>query len=176
MKKLIGKQCYLRALEPEDLEFLYQVENDESLWEVSNTQAPFSKYLLKQYIENAHLDIYEVKQLRLVIMCSTFQIPVGFIDLFDFDPKNERVGLGIVIASDQQRKLGFGKEALSLLIDYVFEYLNVYQIFVNISEDNAISINLFSNFGFEKIGVKKAWNKVGNVRKDEALYQLIKSN
>ena len=52
----------------------------------------------------------------------------------------------------------------------------MHQIYVNISTDNSASIKLFSNFGFEKIGIKKAWNKVGNLRKDEALYQLIKSN
>lgn len=176
MKTLVGNLCYLRALEPEDLEFVHQVENDESLWEVSQTQTPFSKYVIRQYLENAHLDIYEAKQLRLVIVSKETNLAVGLIDLFDFDPKNERVGLGIVISSVENRKLGFGNEALKLLVDYVFSYLNVYQIYVNISTDNSASMQLFSNFGFEKIGVKKSWNKVGNVRKDEALFQLIKSN
>nr|WP_297307532.1 GNAT family N-acetyltransferase [uncultured Flavobacterium sp.] len=175
MKKLQGNLCYLRALEPEDLDFVFQVENDESLWEVSHTQVPFSKFVIRQYLENAHLDIYEAKQLRLVIVSNETNLAVGLIDLFDFDPKNERVGMGIVISSSENRKLGYGNEAVKLLIDYVFNYLNVYQIYVNISTDNSASIKLFSNFGFEKIGVKKSWNKVGDIRKDEALFQLIKS-
>lgn len=176
MKTLIGNICYLRALEPEDLEFVYQIENDQTLWEVSNTQTPFSKFIIKQYLENAHLDIYEAKQLRMVIVCKSTNLPVGLIDLFDFDPKNERVGMGVVIANAIERIQGFGSEAVRLLVNYVFEYLNVHQIYVNISTDNEPSIKLFSNFGFEKIGVKKAWNKIGNTRKDEALYQLIKLN
>jgi len=176
MKTLTGNICYLRALEPEDLDFVYQIENDESLWEVSHTQTPFSKFLIKQYLENAHLDIYEAKQLRMVVVNKETNLPIGLIDLFDFDPKNDRVGMGIVIYENKDKMQGFGKEAVSLLIGYVFEHLNMYQIYVNISTDNSASMKLFSNFGFEKIGVKKSWNKVGNIRKDEALYQLIKEN
>ena len=48
----------LRALEPEDLECLYQWENDMDLWEVSDTLTPFSLFTLKKYIETCHLDIY----------------------------------------------------------------------------------------------------------------------
>ena len=48
MKTLKGKQIHLRALEPEDLDFLYQIENNESFWEVSHTKTPFSKFILKQ--------------------------------------------------------------------------------------------------------------------------------
>lgn len=58
------KDCKLRALEPEDIDFLYNIENQEDLWEVSQTHLPFSKYILKKYIENANQDIYETKQFR----------------------------------------------------------------------------------------------------------------
>ena len=67
MNTLLGKNIKLRALEKEDLDFLYQIENNESFWQVSHTQTPFSKYMLKLYLENAHLDIYQAKQLRLII-------------------------------------------------------------------------------------------------------------
>src|SRR5690606_29084336 len=98
---LQGKNIYLRALEPTDLDFLYQVENDESLWEVSNTTTPFSYFVLKEYLENSFRDIYEVKQLRLVICKTENESSIGFIDLYDFDPVHKRVGIGIVIFKDQ---------------------------------------------------------------------------
>lgn len=84
---LTGTSIYLRALEPEDLDFIYQIENDESIWEVSNTQTPYSKFLIRQYLENAHQDIYEAKQLRLAICVRDTNSVIGLIDLFDFDPK-----------------------------------------------------------------------------------------
>jgi len=170
---LKGNQVYLRALEPEDLSFLYEIENDETLWEVSNTQTPYSKWLLKNYLENSHQDIYEAKQLRLAIVEKSSENLIGLIDLYDFDPKNSRVGLGIVVKNPSERNKGFGSESVKLLLGYAFQVLNVHQIFVNVAETNSASIKLFSNFGFQKIGVKKQWNKIGSAYVDETLYQLI---
>ena len=173
MITLTGKTIYLRALEPNDLEFVYAMENDQSIWEVSNTQAPYSRFLVKQYLENAHQDIYEAKQLRLAI-CQDEDFPaIGLIDLFDFDPQNRRAGIGIVIQSIENRKQNIGSEALELLIKYAFYNLNLHQLYANIATENTASIALFTKFGFEKIGVKKDWTLVNGIFKDEALYQLV---
>ena len=172
MPNLIGKHINLRALEPEDLDFLYDTENNEDFWEISSTQTPFSKYILKEYINNSHQDIYEAKQYRFVI-CNTLNIPVGMIDLFDFNPQHQRVGLGILILPKFQQ-LKYASEALELVIDYAFSYLNVHQIFANISDDNSKSIALFEKFNFMKVGLKKDWIFSKNTYKNELMYQLIK--
>src|SRR5690606_42152189 len=91
MLTLKGEHLYLRALEPDDLAFVLSLENDENFWEISHTQTPFSKYIIEQYLENVHKDIYEAKQLRLVI-CKLSGEAVGLIDLFDFDFKHKRAG------------------------------------------------------------------------------------
>ncbi|MCG2610567.1 GNAT family N-acetyltransferase [Flavobacterium sp. SM15] len=173
MITLKGNTVYLRALEPEDLEFVYTIENDESIWEMSNTQTPYSRYLIRQYLENAHQDIYEAKQLRLTICkIETYEV-IGLIDLFDFDPRNQRAGVGIVIQNQEDRGKGFGKEALELLIQYSFTQLQLHQLYANIGTENKASINLFTNFGFQSIGIKKDWIRFQNRYTDEGLYQLI---
>ncbi|MFC4740645.1 GNAT family N-acetyltransferase [Flavobacterium ponti] len=173
MITLKGNNIYLRALEPEDLAFIYTIENDESIWNVSNTQTPYSKFLIKQYLENAHQDIYEAKQLRLAICLNNSDEAIGLIDLFDFDPTNNRAGIGIIIHQDNKRENGIGSEALELLIRYCFTHLQLHQLYANIGTENEISIALFTKFDFQLIGIKKQWNKVDNEFKDEALYQLI---
>ncbi len=173
MITLKGKTIYLRALEPEDLEFIYAIENNESIWEVSNTQTPYSRFLIRQYLENAHQDIYEAKQLRMAICLNNTFEAVGLIDLFDFDPKNSRAGVGIVISSENNRNSGIGSEALQLVIHYAFNQLQLHQLYANIGSDNEISKQLFTKFGFQKIGTKKDWIKVNNVFKNELLFQLI---
>lgn len=176
MITLQGKTIYLRALEPEDLEFVYAIENDEAVWEVSNTQTPYSRFLIKQYLENAQQDIYEARQLRLAICENNSFKAVGLIDLFEYDPRNQRAGIGIVIQKGEDRNQGIGSQALGLLVQYAFNHLNLHQLFANISSENEISIKLFTNFGFEKIGIKKQWNRVATGYKDEILYQLININ
>ncbi|WP_062060554.1 GNAT family N-acetyltransferase [Aquimarina longa] len=172
MVTLRGENIYLRALEPEDLEFIYSIENDEQIWEVSSTQTPYSRFLIKQYLEHAHKDIYEVKQLRLVI-CSNDDVILGLIDLFDFNPTHNRAGVGILIVEKSNRGKGYGAEALGLVKEYSFTHLHLHQLYANISEDNSVSIRLFENKGFIRVGVKKEWNLVKDVYKDEFLYQLV---
>jgi diamine N-acetyltransferase len=173
MVTLTGDTVYLRALEPEDLEFIYAIENYEPVWEVSNTQTPYSRFLIRQYLENAHRDIYDAKQLRLAICKKENQDAIGLIDLFDFDPANQRAGVGIVVKDNAERNKGVGKEALRLLIDYAFTHLRLHQLYANIGTDNAASIRLFTNFGFTETGVKKDWNRTKAGYADEAIYQLI---
>ena len=170
---LRGEHIFLRAMEPGDRDLLYKWENDTNIWKVSNTMAPFSKFVLEQYLVNAHEDIYTAKQIRLMI-CDKESRPVGTIELFDFDPLNARVGIGILIEEDSQGN-GYAQDALRVLINYCFDILLLKQVFCNISASNEKSIHLFKKLGFVEAGCKKQWNKIGqNGFEDEYLFQLIR--
>ncbi len=169
---LNGKLISLRALEPEDLELLYVWENDTEIWHLSNTLVPFSKKILKTYLEQAHHDIYTTKQLRLMI-CDLSGKAIGCIDLFDFDPQNLRAGVGVLIADKAARLQGYASEALSLLKSYAKEKLNLHQLYCTILSENAPSIALFEKCGFEKNGTKKEWQRKGNSFLDEYFFQCI---
>lgn len=172
MLNLKGKQMYLRALEMSDLDFLYALENRTDLWEISGTITPYSKQVLQLYLDNAHRDIYEVKQLRLCI-CSTENEVVGLIDLFDFDPKNKKAGIGVVVLQEGNRNKGIGAEAITVLCDYAFSVLDLHQLYASVLDDNMASLHLFSKLGFKQIGVKKDWIYSNGNYKNEILFQKI---
>ncbi len=167
-----GANIYLRALEPPDVELLYQWENDTSIWRISNTSAPFSKDVLQRYISDSRSDIYASKQLRLVI-CKKDGTAIGTVDLFDFDPNHRRAGIGILIAEKKERRNGYASEALNLLADYCFSTLNLHQLYCNISSDNKPSIGLFKKNKFREAGKKKQWIRDGSKFLDEYLLQRI---
>ena len=79
----------LRAIEPEDLELLYLIENDIQLWNVGVSNVPYSRYVLHDYIANTASDIYTDKQLRLIVENHGGEV-VGIADLVNFDPRNLR--------------------------------------------------------------------------------------
>ena len=169
-----GEKVELRAIEPGDISLLYEWENDKSHWYISNTVAPFSRFVLEQYIMNSHLDIYSTKQLRLMIdkISESGNKTVGAIDLFDFDPNNKRAGIGILIKKSERKK-GWASDALGLLTDYCFEVLHLHQVYCNILESNLASIELFKKHKFEIVGLKKEWIQAKDSWENEYLLQRI---
>jgi len=163
----------LRALEPEDLEYLYEWENDTTNWMHSNTLSPYSRYLIKSYIENSHRDIFETKQQRFMIDNIEKQQTIGTVDLFDIDFYNLRAGVGILIAEEKNRKQGYATEALNILIKYAFQHLGLNQLYCNINVNNIASLRLFQSRGFEITGKKIAWVKFGNKMSDVYFLQLL---
>jgi len=174
MNKIENEIIYLRALEPEDLDFLFEVENDVKNWEVSTTQKPFSRNDLKDYLLNSNKDIYEVKQLRLVIERKSDNQSVGLIDLFDFDPFNKRAGLGILIKEEFQN-MGFATSAIKLFNDYAFRYLDLNQIYAHVPANNKASDALFTNLGFVISGNLKNWLKTERGFTDVMIFQFFKN-
>ncbi len=168
-----SEHIYLRALESSDVNTLYTSENNTAVWKVSNTLAPYSKDVLELYLETAHQDIYATKQLRLMICLNITNEPIGTIDLFEFEPLHGRIGVGVLIF-ETYRKKGYAFEAVELVKEYTRDTLLLNQLFCNISLSNNESVSLFEKCGFEKIGIKKQWNKISkNQFEDEFMYQLI---
>jgi diamine N-acetyltransferase len=171
-KLLSNERVSLRAMEPEDLDVLYRWENDDRLWAFGSTLTPFSRFVLRQYIENASQDLFEVKQLRLMIVEATTDTPIGTIDLYDFDPFHLRAGIGILIDSDHQKQ-GFAREALTLLKGYAFRFLKMNQLYAFIPAMNVGSQHLFRRCGFTESGLLRKWNKASEGLEDVYVYQCF---
>lgn len=145
----------LRALEPEDLELLYRVENDRELWSVGTTNVPYSRYALHEYLASVTGDIYVDKQVRL-IMENDEGATVGMIDLTNFAPQHRRAEVGIVVQR-AYRDRGYGRAALTQLVGYARSVVHLHQLYAIVDEDNASCLRLFEEVGFRRVGVLKDW-------------------
>lgn len=172
---LLQKDGYvLRAPEPEDLACMMQFENTPSLWEVSTPTGPYSRFYLKQYIEQNKNDIYADRQLRLMIETPAKEV-AGIIDLFNFDPFHSRAEVGIVVA-ETHRQQGVATLALELLVQFAFDYLGIHQLFAYIDEENEASRRLFSRCQFEECGYLKDWMRIGITYRPVVMMQRFNLN
>lgn len=165
----------LRALEPEDLDVLFSIENNSELWDISNTLVPYSRHLLEKYLKNVHQDLFEARQLRLAIVRKHDEQFVGLIDLFEFDPQHSRAGIGILIQEAYQKN-GYAYTSLKTFINYVFQKLDIHQLYANIPVDNSKSVRLFERLNFSRTGTNKEWIKVNGRYLDVFMYQVINPN
>lgn len=153
---------HLRKVEPSDLPFLYQWENDASVWSDGSNHNPLSQQDLRDYIESTTGDIYKDGQLRLIIEekpTANSQKPkatLGCIDLFDFDQRNRRAALGMYIAPEYRGK-GVGREALKQLEDYAFGFLNLRVLYAVIATNNTACTALYRNAGYTPSSVLPGW-------------------
>lgn len=151
----------LRAPEPEDLDVMFLFENDEELWTDGGVTGPYSRYQLKKYIVNAKNDVYADGQLRLMMEDSDGQV-VGIVDLFNFDARNHRAEVGIVVRKEfRRRKLA--TTALELLERHSFGYLGLHQLYAYIQERNEASLSLFARMGYRQTGILADWICIGGV-------------
>ena len=149
------KHVRLRAMEPEDLDLLYRIENDSQLWGVGATNVPYSRYLLHEYISNATGDIYTDRQVRLMIENEEGQV-VGIADVMNFDPRHLRAELGIVIERAYRRQ-GYATDAIRQILDYARKVLHLHQLYAFVGSDNHASVELFSKVGFTRETELKDW-------------------
>lgn len=161
----------LRAMEPEDLDLLYRIENDNSLWNVGVTNVPYSRYLLRDFIASSTGDIYKDGQVRLIVENSEHET-VGIVDLVNFDARNCRAEVGIVIESQYRRK-GYASKTLSLIADYARQVLHLHQLYAIISKENRTSLELFSQQGYEVASEMKDWLFTGKEYVPALLLQKI---
>lgn len=152
---LKSSKIKLRAVEPEDLDLMYLIENDTELWHCGQTTVPFSHYALKQYIAESANDFFHDRQLRLVIEKAD-GVSAGFVDLLNYDPRHHRAEVGIVVVPEQQRQ-GLATEALRLLAGYVSRHLGIHQLYALVPEGNNASADLFQKCGYKKTATLQDW-------------------
>ena len=142
----------LRAAEPEDLDLMYLIENDTDLWAVGRSNVPYSRFALRQFIEQTNNDINSDGQVRLVIALNENRNAIGFVDLQNYDVRHRRAEVGIVLLPEWQHQ-GFANEVLGILGRYASKHLFIHQLYALVSVDNVAAQTLFANAGYKRTAI-----------------------
>lgn len=161
----------LRAVEPEDLDLLYKIENDREMWSVGSTNVPYSRYVLHDYIANASCDIYADNQVRLIIENSEKEA-VGIVDVVNFSPQHCRAEVSIAVMNKHRRR-GYASAAVAKIKDYARRVLHLHQLYAVVSEHNAASLALFARAGFSADGTLGDWLFDGTEYQNAVLLRCV---
>ena len=145
----------LRAIEPEDLELVYALENDTATRTQTLSGTPISRYAVRRYLEESHSDLFADGEVRLVV--EEEGRALGLVDLTSFDPVHSRAEVSIALLP-KYRGQGYGLQALTTLADMA-RSLRMHQLYAFVSEDNKASNSLFGRAGFTLTACLTDWVK-----------------
>ncbi|MBD5371607.1 MAG: GNAT family N-acetyltransferase [Bacteroides sp.] len=161
----------IRALEPSDAKYLYDAENDHSLWGVSGTVAPYSLHALSKYAESYDADPFASGQLRLVITGTDGSDPVGLLDFYDISLLHAHAWVGIYIRPEFRRQ-GAALAALKFAAAYAHKRLKLKQLAAKVLRSSTDSLALFRRAGYDSRGVLTGWYFADGVMQDVELLTL----
>jgi diamine N-acetyltransferase len=161
----------LRALEPEDLDQLVRWEADHV--DAGLRVAPYSRAVLKRYLDESHRDFWEAEQVRFVLSAADGRA-LGLFDVFNAQPVHQRAEVALLI-DPGFRGQGFGRQGLKLVEDWAFGRAGLRSLYAEVFSDNDPAQHVFAASGYERSGVLKAWYRVGREFRDVQLFQKLRS-
>ena len=131
--------------------------------------APYSRQALEALC-SGHQDLYTAGQLRWVI--EEEGRAVGAVDLYDFQARDQRAGIGILIEPDA-RGQGIAGRALDIALRHAEQALLLHSVHAEVHADHSGSLALFQRAGFQEVGRYSDWTRTTEGWKDVVLFQRM---
>lgn len=150
-KKLVGERIYLSPRNVEDAEIFTEWMNDFYVTDyIGRSCKIMSLQDEKEYLEKA-----KKEEISFAIIDAQKDEMIGSIGLHSIDNINRTATLGIFIGNKDYWSKGFGTEAIRLLLDFSFNYLNLNSIDLALMEFNDRALKCYQKCGFKEMGRKR---------------------
>jgi RimJ/RimL family protein N-acetyltransferase len=155
MTVLDGPTVRLRPLVPADYPLLFGWFNDPEV------VAPFDRFsvdTMDSFIEGVEMAPADPKSLapRFVVERKESLAPIGFVGHYEPHPVLEFVDVWYVLGDRTQRGKGYGREAVRLLVDHLFDASPVERIGATCDVENTASYRLVEGLGFRREGTMRS--------------------
>lgn len=155
-KKMIGENIYLSPMSIEDCEKFTEWLNDFDTTDYIGRSC-FNTTLES---ENEFLEKNSNGQMKFMIVRLEDDVAIGTISLDFICNINRRATLGIFIGDKSGRNKGYGTQAIRLMLDYGFNYLNLNNIKLDVLEFNQRALACYKKCGFKEYGRRRKANFV----------------
>ena len=150
-KKLIGDRIYLSPQNTEEIEKFTEWMNDFKVTDyIGRSNKVITYEDEKAYFEKSIEDTYQ-----FFIVTKDEDKLIGTISLNKIDLVNRVSTLGIFIGDKGYRDKGYGTEAIRLLLDFGFNYLNLNNIKLDLISFNERALKCYKKCGFKEYGRRR---------------------
>ena len=150
-KKLIGERIYLSPRNTEEAEQFTEWLNDfETTDYIGRSALIITLEGEKKYFEE-NMD----KNYNFFIVTLDNDKLIGTVGLEKYDAINRTATLGIFIGDKEYRSQGYGTEAIKLILDYGFNYLNLNNIKLDLMSFNERALKCYQKCGFKEYGRRR---------------------
>ncbi len=152
-KKLVGEHIYLSPVSIEDAEKYTKWMNDfETTDYIGQSTKIYTIESERKFLENCS---EKEEGVTLGIVKLDDNKLIGNCGLKDINVVGRTAVLGIFIGDKEERSKGYGAEAIMLLLDYGFNYLNLHEISLDVYSFNARAIKCYKKVGFKEYGRRR---------------------
>lgn len=149
-KKLVGEKIYLSPINIEDTEkytyWFSDFKNTDGLGSSSRVETiEGTKEWIERNMKNYIFAIINLENDELI----------GYCKFYDINNISRICSIGIVIGEEKDRNKGYGKEAIYLMLDYAFNYLNINNVMLQVKSFNERAIACYKGVGFKEIGRRR---------------------
>ena len=149
---LIGERLYLRPLEKEDLAHIRRWANDPEIRQLTGEVMPMSQAGADEFLERVRTD---KERVWFVVVLKEGDRVIGEAGLLRIFWPWRATDLTIILGDKEAWGQGYGTEAIRLLLDYAFGYLNMHRVVIGVVGFNRRAIRFYEKVGFRQEGIER---------------------
>ena len=168
-KKLVGGQCYLSPIDPDDAPTYTEWLNDPEV----AAGITFTRRIVDVARERDALARLADKPYHFSIVALDGDELIGNCGIGDVSPVDRTGELGILIGDKRFWNRGFGTDAVRLLLRFAFLTLNLNNVRLNAHSFNKRAIRCYEKCGFKQCGYwPDSWYHDGELHGTVMMYAL----
>jgi RimJ/RimL family protein N-acetyltransferase len=167
---LVGERLYLRPVERGDLAQIQAWSNDAELRALTGETEPMSEAGVEAYYQRMQT---ERDRLWLAVVLRGSDRLIGETGLLRMFHPWRTTDCSLVLGDRAAWGQGFGREALSLLLDHTFGNLNFHRVAVGVAAGNTRALRFWEKAGFRREGVQRDGYYLNHCYADFVMLSLL---
>jgi len=149
IRRIEGDQVYLAPMDmSEALDYVRWLNDPETMIFVQSYNQIYNRVNEEQYLKN----VLEKGEPQFSIHLCKDDSHIGGCGLINLDWINRRTEIGIMIGESAFRNHGYGQEAIHILLDYIFNVMNLNSVSLRHYEYNHRASRCYEKCGFKPAG------------------------